>query len=110
LQIAINIQSLPYAVTKPRFCHFESLSIRRTADGDLMARQDMGREGDSMLSLTLIKCNFMEAEGLEISPDIAPRSASVRSAAGLYVRLTGASIAPLAPADYHASVTAGRGF
>jgi len=56
----INIQLLPYAITKPRFCHFESLSMRRAADGDLLAREDMGREGDSMLSLTLIKCNFVD--------------------------------------------------
>jgi hypothetical protein len=37
-KLTINFQSLPYAVTKPRFCHFESLSIRRAIDGDLLAR------------------------------------------------------------------------
>ena len=34
--------------------------MRRTADGGLMARGDIGREGDSILSLTLIKCNFVD--------------------------------------------------
>jgi len=54
----VNIESLPYAVTKRRSCHFGSLSMRPAVDGDLLACKDMGRESDSMLSLTLIFRNF----------------------------------------------------
>jgi hypothetical protein len=43
--------------------------MRRAADGDLLAREDMGREGDSMLSLTLIQRNFVKpAKGLRFHP------------------------------------------
>jgi hypothetical protein len=47
-----------YAVTKRKPCHFGSLSYRPAADGDLLACKDIGREGDSMLSLMLIFSNF----------------------------------------------------
>jgi hypothetical protein len=47
-----------YAVTKRKLCHFDSLSNRPAADGDLLACNDIGREGDRMLSLTLILSNF----------------------------------------------------
>jgi hypothetical protein len=43
--------------------------MRRAVDGGLLAREDMGVEGDSMLSLTLIKCNFVKpAKGLRFHP------------------------------------------
>jgi hypothetical protein len=45
-------------ITKRKLCHFGSLSNRPAADGDLLACNDIGREGDSMLSLTLIFSNF----------------------------------------------------
>ena len=47
-----------YAVTKRKLCHFGSLSNRPAADGDLLAGNDIGSEGNSMLSLTLIFSNF----------------------------------------------------
>jgi hypothetical protein len=47
-----------YAVTKRKLCHFDSLSNWPAADGDLLACNDIGREGDRMLSLTLMFSNF----------------------------------------------------
>jgi hypothetical protein len=53
----VKIKSLPYAVTK-QVLHFGCLSNRPAAHGDLLACKDIGRENDSMLSLTLIFRNF----------------------------------------------------
>ena len=45
---------------KRRFCHFVSLSARRAAGGDVLVREDMGRDSDSRLSRRLIRCNFVK--------------------------------------------------
>ena len=44
-------------------CHFGSLSMLPAADGDHLTCKDMGRESDSMLSLTLIFRNFPGGTG-----------------------------------------------
>ena len=53
----VKIKSLPYAVTKQRSCILAA-SLTGRQRGDLLACEDIGRENDSMLSLTLIFRNF----------------------------------------------------
>jgi hypothetical protein len=54
----VKIKSLPYAVTKQRSCILPVCLTGRQLMAIFLACRDIGRENDSMLSLTLIFRNF----------------------------------------------------
>jgi hypothetical protein len=67
----VKIKSLPYAVHEAKVLHFGCLSNPPAAHGDLLACKDIGRENDSMLSLTLIFRNsHLAARGADRSRQV----------------------------------------